>query len=208
MDTFQDQLEPVVQEEPLDEGTYFCDMLTCSKASAACPLCGMKITQCFGMQRHFQSHQFLAGVHFPGEGELVSCPHCDLKVPSLDKHIGTKACKKAATRASKRHQVKANWEADQVIFHIGDPPIQKVSSFKYMDRILSANNDDLPAVAANVRCACQHWGQVAQLLIREGASSSTMSYFYKVVVQAVLLYGSATWVLSRQILLILESFHH
>ena len=28
VDTFQDQLEPAVQEEPLDEGTYFCDMLT------------------------------------------------------------------------------------------------------------------------------------------------------------------------------------
>ena len=192
MDTFQDQLEPVVQEEPLDEGTYFCDMPTGSKASADCPLCGVEITQRFGMQRHFQSHQFLAGVRFPGEGELVSCPHCDLKVPSLDKHIGTKACKKAATRASKRRQVKANREVDQVIFHIGDQPIQKVSSFKYLGRILSANDDDLPAVAANVHCAHQRWGQVAQLLIREGASSLTMSYFYKAVVQAVLLYGSAT----------------
>ena len=93
-------------------------------------------------------------------------------------------------------------------FHIGDQPIQKVSSFKYLGRILSANDDDLPVVAANVRCARQCWGQVAQLLIQKGASSSTMSYFYKAVVQAVLLYGSATWVLSPHILLILESFHH
>ena len=35
-----------------------------------------------------------------------------------------------------------------------------------------------------------------------------MSYFYKAVVQAVLLYGSATWVTSPRMLCILNSFHH
>ena len=160
------------------------------------------------MRRHFRSRHSFAGVRFPGEGELVSCPHCDLKVLSLDRHIGSKVCEKAAERARKRCQVTANREADQVVFTIGDQPIQKVSTFKYLGRILSANDDDLPAVVANVRCARQRWGQVAQLLVREGASTATMSYFYKAVVQAVLLYGSATWVMSPRLFKVLDSFHH
>ena len=121
--------------------------------------------------------------------------------------MGTKACEKAADRARKRRQVIANREADQVVFTIGDQPIQKVSAFKYLGRILSANDDDLPAVIANVRCARQRWGQVAQLLVWEGTSVSMMSYFYKAVVQAVLLYGSATWVMSPRMLGVL-AFHH
>ena len=82
------------------------------------------------------------------------------------------------------------------MFHIGDQPIKNVSSFKYLGRVLSANDNDLPAIVANVRRARQQWGQVAQLLVHEGVSTATMSYFYKAVVQAVLLYGSATWVTS------------
>ena len=80
------------------------------------------------------------------------------------------------------------------MFHIGDQPIKNVSSSKYLGRVLSANDDDLPAIVANVCRAHQRWGQVAQLLVWEGASTATMSYFYKAVVLAVLLYGSATWV--------------
>ena len=94
------------------------------------------------------------------------------------------------------------------MFRIGNQPIKSAFSFNYLGRVLSANDDDLPAIVANVCQACQRWGQVAQLLVQEGASTATMSYFYKAVVQAVLLYGSATWVTSPHMLCILNSFHH
>ena len=71
-------------------------MPTGSKARANCPICGVENTRRSGMRRHFESRHSFAGVRFPGEGELVSCPQCGLKVPLLDKHIGTKACEKAA----------------------------------------------------------------------------------------------------------------
>ena len=74
--------------------------------------------------------------------------------------------------------------------------------------VLVDNDDDLPAVLANIRKAKARWGQVAALLVCEGASSQTMGYFYKAVVQAVLLYGAETWVLSSRMLQFLDSFHH
>ena len=60
---------------------------------------------------------------------------------------------------------------------------------------------------ANIRKAKARWGQVARILSREGATSGTMAYFYKAVVQAVLLYGSESWVLTQKMWKAVESFH-
>jgi hypothetical protein len=45
------------------------------------------------------------------------------------------------------------------------------------------------------------------ILSSDGADSKTMARFYLAVVQAKLLYGSETWVLSRRLLDCLEHFH-
>jgi hypothetical protein len=46
-----------------------------------------------------------------------------------------------------------------------------------------------------------------RILSSDGADSKTMARFYLAVVQAKLLYGSKTWVLSRRLLDRLEHFH-
>ena len=60
-------------------------------------------------------------------------------------------------QAQKQAQVEANKQAVRIVFKIGDKPIENVLSFKYLGMILAANDDDLPAMVANVRWACQHW---------------------------------------------------
>ena len=60
---------------------------------------------------------------------------------------------------------------------------------------------------ANIRKAKARWGQVARILSREGATSGTMAYFYKAVVQAVLLYGSESWVMTQKMWKAVDSFH-
>ena len=74
--------------------------------------------------------------------------------------------------------------------------------------ILAANDDDLPAIQLNIQKACQHWGQVSHLLARDSASTHIMGYFYKAVIQAVLLYGAKTWVPSQHMHQLLAFFHH
>ena len=117
-------------------------------------------------------------------------------------------CKKVVERAQKQAQVEANKQAVKVVFKIGDKPIENVLSFKYLGMILAANDNDLPAMVSNIHQACQHWGQISHLLMHDGASTWTMGYFYKAIVQAVLLYGSETWVFTSRMLKILNSFHH
>ena len=52
------------------------------------------------------------------------------------------------------------------------------------------------------------WNKFKKILVREGASHRVMGYFYKVVIQAILLYGSESWVVTNKCLQRRNSFHH
>ena len=56
-------------------------------------------------------------------------------------------------------------------------------------------DDDFPAVRQNIMRARSVWGRLGTLLRREGADPKVSESFYRAVVQAILLYGSETWVL-------------
>jgi len=98
--------------------------------------------------------------------------------------------------------------ARAVRFTIGDIEIETVREFKYLGRITSDDDDDLPAVRENMKKARKRWARVSRVLTRNGASPKMMGKFYTAVVQSVLLYGSETWVLSEKMRRMLEGFHN
>ena len=114
------------------------------------PTCGISITQQYGMRCHFGFKHKMAAVHFPGEGPLVPCSKCELKVPSLETHENSKLCQRIIEHALRHQQLQANLQADHTVFCNGKINIKSVSSFKYLGLVLSANDDDLPAVLSNV----------------------------------------------------------
>ena len=135
---------------------YLCDMATGNDAKTNCPVpnCGAKNLACrSGMCCHFMFRHYAAGVRFPGEGLLSPCPICGILVPSPEQHCGSLLCRQAKVWADRHAQVAANRQADLTIFHIGSKPIACVSTFKYLGRVLSENNNDLPAVVQNIRKA-------------------------------------------------------
>ena len=73
----------------------------------------------------------------------------------------------------------------------GHPPTL-VSSFKFLVRVLTALDDDWLAVVTNLMKAQRKWDRMSRILGREGADTRTSRTFYKVVVQAVLLFDSVT----------------
>ena len=77
----------------------------------------------------------------------------------------------------------------------------------YLGRLLAQDDDDIQAIRAQLRKARATWARVGQVLRSENASPWVAAKFYKAVVQAVLLYGSETWVLSPTALARLEGFH-
>ena len=79
--------------------------------------------------------------------------------------------------------------------------------FKYLGRILTATDDDWPEVVGNLRKARRSWGRLARVLSREGVDPKVSRTFYIAVTQAVLIFGSETWVLTARMKKALDIFH-
>ena len=86
--------------------------------------------------------------------------------------------------------------------------LEAVPSFKYLGRILTAGDDDWPAVAGNLGKARKRWGRPKRILSREGADKRVLGIFFKLVVQQVLLFGAEMWVMTPRIERALDSFMH
>ena len=68
--------------------------------------------------------------------------------------------------------------------------------FKYLVRVMTTVDDDWSSVAGNPQKARNSWRQMLRILIHEGADPKLLRHLFKAVVQAVLLFGTETWVLA------------
>ena len=79
-------------------------------------------------------------------------------------------------------------ENSERAFHAYGKPMEAVSEFRYLGRLLTATYDDWPAVAGNIRKARVSWGRLSRVLGREGADLKVSQSFYTDVTQQVLLF--------------------
>ena len=70
------------------------------------------------------------------------------------------------------------------------------TSFRYLGRVISAADNDWPEVVRNLAKAQAVWKRVTRILSREGARPQVSGFFFKDVVQSVLLFGAETWVVN------------
>ena len=88
-----------------------------------------------------------------------------------------------------------------VLFQINAETLPSSEAFPYLDRLISYNNSDWLAVYQNLV-------MVAGVLERTGATVQSRGEIYKMMTQLVLLYGSKRWVMTGEMLKVLEGFHH
>ena len=86
--------------------------------------------------------------------------------------------------------------------------LENVSDFKYMGRVMTARDEDWPAVAGNLLKARKSWGRLSQIICREGVDARVSGKFFKALVQAVLLFRAETWVLTPRMKRALDIFQH
>jgi hypothetical protein len=84
---------------------------------------------------------------------------------------------------------------------------KRVKVYKYLGRMMAQDDDDTQAIRAQLQKAHATWARVGKVLRGENTSPTVAAKFYLAVVQAVLLYGSKTWVISRQAMARLEGFY-
>jgi hypothetical protein len=91
---------------------------------------------------------------------------------------------------------------------VHDTTIKTVNTLKCLGKEETASESDQPATYSNLTKAYKSWGRISTILQRQGATPKTSGNFYKVLVQATLLYASTTWTATQQDLVPINSFHH
>ena len=76
-----------------------------------------------------------------------------------------------------------------------DERVEGVATFRDLGRPLYQMDDDWAAMRRKIMRARSIWGIVGTLIRGEGSDPRMAEIFYMAVVQAILLYGSETWVL-------------
>ena len=140
---------------------------------------------------------------------LPRCPRCDLQVfrkAINGRHLGTAQCQKGAERKRQRLTDTETRKNTERAFHAYGKPMAAVSEFRYLGRLLTATDDDWPAVNGNIRKARMSWGRLARVLGSKGADPKVSRVFYTAVTQQVLLFGAETWVLAKKMESSLDTF--
>ena len=81
-------------------------------------------------------------------------------------------------------------------FEVYMEPLENVTAFRYLGRVLMAGGDEWLAVVGNLGKARNSWGGLSRILIWEGADPKVLGMFYKSVAQSVLLFGAEKWVIT------------
>ena len=137
------------------------------------------------------------------------CARCDMKVPRKalnGRHLGTTQCEKGAERKRRRLAETETRENLERAFSAYGQPMEAVTEFRYLGWLLTAMDDDWPAVAGNIKKARRSWGRLALVLGREGADPKVSRTFYIAVTQQVLFVWAETWVLTKNMESALDAF--
>jgi hypothetical protein len=196
-----------VEADDPEEVTYTMSMED-RDSTGECPKCQENIKDRYGMRRHFMHRHLNDKIIIEEEGELPRCPNCGMFGNHGRAHQGTKTCKTGKIRKDLRDMKREQTRARTTRFKIGNEELETVKEFKYLGRITSDDDDDLPAVRDNLKKARARWARVSRVLTRKSATAKMMGKFYLSVVQSVLLYGAETWVLSKRMEGMLEGFHN
>ena len=128
------------------------------------------------------------------EGSLPHplCPMCDIMEPWISLNVFQKSTahyKKGTERKRQRLVAKEARVVTSMAFSAYGIPLEVVPSFKYLGRLLSAADDDWSSVIRNLTKAQVVWWIMSSILSREGARPQVSVFFFKSVVQSVLLFS-------------------
>ena len=138
------------------------------------------------MRQHFLALHCSDVIIILQEGELSRCPYCRMFVSNVGtKHFAMRTCRTQAARHAERDRLAGQAiEATNLVFYVGNVPLENVTEYKYLGRPLSADDTDNAAVSLNISKATRSWFGMYRILSFDGADSRTMARFCLAVVQA------------------------
>ena len=112
--------------------------------------------------------------------------HKDLNIRQLT----TDFCRQGAERKRRclaEEEARAGVEASFTAYGIS---LALVTSFRYLGRVLLADNGDWKVAVRKLQKERRNWARLTRVLSREGADAETSGQIYLTVVHLVLLYRS------------------
>ena len=123
-------------------------------------------------------------------------------------HPNTRLCAQGQRLRQSRKRALSYRRENETLFHVEGQVLDRVEHFRYLGRVISHTNSDWPAIFRQLTRARQRWAMIARVVAKLQIPAKAAGMFYKAIVQAVLLYGSETWVVDPPMLNVLESFHN
>ena len=87
-------------------------------------------------------------------------------------------CKKGAERKRRRMAEAELRDSTERAFKAYGKPLETVSTFKYLGRVITAGDDDWPLVVSNLVKAWKIWGRLSRILSWEGADKRVSGKFF------------------------------
>ena len=196
--------------------TNYCHKISVNgKEETPCPItgCSFHTKTSYKMRHHFRDRHIneIIAIAEDGDEPFPKCPKCGIFQKDVgDCHQRTATCKEYAAKLQVKHMQTHNKTlAEETTFTVFGETIENVHEFKYLGRIVTDTDDDKPTVINNLNKAGKAWGQIHRLLSQEkGRNLKAVVSVYRAIIQAILLYGSETWVLQGTTTLHrLEVFH-
>ena len=121
-------------------------------------------------------------------------------------HLTSVACGKMGIQREQHRLAAAAGRARGRRFYAYGNELRNVDQFRYLGRMLSEADCDVPAVRRNLKKARGVWRRIANVIAKDSVPAPIAGMFFRVVVESVLLYGSETWSLSPTALRCLDGF--
>ena len=91
------------------------------------------------------------------------------------RHKDTAMCRSGAAKKRRQETEEEIRESSDRAFEAYGGQLEAVDSFTYLGRVMTAGDDDWPAVAGNLIKAWRSWGRLSRILGREGATANRSS---------------------------------
>ena len=95
-----------------------------------------------------------------------------------------------------------------VSFQINVEDLPPSEALLYLGQTITYKKSDWPEVYQNLKKARRWWGMIARVLAKTGATVRVYGMMYKAVDQLVILYGIKIWVVTGDMLKVMEGFRH
>jgi len=182
-------------------GHYECPVPGCSSISP----------NFWALRRHFAYRHPQHMASCPIQGCPAKCECCGMQTTKKAIQTGHYTSTTCLNLTARKKQLECALEThhalQQTFTAYETDELKRVDLFKYLGRMVSYVDSDVPAMRAQMKKARGTWRRVSKVLREENVPPAIGAMFYKAVVMAVLLYGSETWVLPASEMKALEGFH-